>query len=88
MVREDPAMPAQLEISPEDVQKFSTLARAKIDRRLAQIPKSSRPEFWSIIANVYGRGLTREAVPADLLQVLPDVAGATEGPNGAGLTGR
>ena len=68
MVREDSAMLAQLEISPQDVQKFATLARAKIDRQLAQIPERTRPQFWAIIANVYGRGLTRDAVPANLLQ--------------------
>lgn len=45
-----------------------------IDRRLAQIPEGSRPEFWSIVANVYGRGLPRDAVSADLLQALPEVA--------------
>ncbi len=68
MVREDPAMSAQLEISPEDVQKFSALARAKIDKRLDQIPEMTRPQFWAIIAKVYGQGLTRDAVPANRLQ--------------------
>lgn len=80
MVREDPAMPTQLEISLVDVQKFSALARAIIDRRLAQIPESSRPEFWSIVAKVYGRGLPRHAVTADLLQTPPEVADAIKEP--------
>jgi hypothetical protein len=67
-------MPAQLEISPEDVQRLATLARARIDERLARIPEDTRPQFWTIIANVYGRGLTRDAVSANLLQALPEIA--------------
>ena len=74
LVREDSAMPAQLEVLPEDVQRFAALARIKIDRRLAQIPARTRPRFWTIIANVYGRGLTRDAVSANLLQALPEIA--------------
>jgi hypothetical protein len=67
-------MPAKLEILPEDVQRFATLARALIDRRLALIPESSRPQFWAIIANVYGRGLARDVVSGNLLQALPEIA--------------
>ena len=67
-------MPAQLEILPEDVQRFAALARTRIDKRLAQIPERTRPQFWTIIANVYGRGLTRDAVSANLLQALPEQA--------------
>ena len=74
MAHKDFAMPAQLGVLPEDVQRFAALARAKIDRRLAQIPERTRPQFWAIIANVYGRGLTRDAVPANLLQAPPKIA--------------
>lgn len=66
-------MPAQVEILPEDVQRFATFARALIDRRLAQIPESTRPQFWSIIANVYCRGPTRGAVSPNVLQALPEM---------------
>ena len=66
-------MPAQLEVLPEDVRRLATLARTMIDRRLAQMPESTRPQFWTIIANVYGRGLTRDAVSPNLLQALPEM---------------
>ena len=67
-------MAAPIEILPEEVEGLAKLARDMIDSRLAQIPESKRPQFWTIVANVYGRGLTRDAVSADLLQALPEIA--------------
>jgi hypothetical protein len=71
-------MASALEILPEEVVEFSKLARDLIDKRLAEIPESKRPQFWTIIANVYGRGLTRDAVSADLLQVLPEITSSID----------
>jgi hypothetical protein len=74
MVREESAMAVPLEILPEKVEEFAKLARDMIDKRLAEIPEGTRLQFWTIIANVYGRGLTRDAVSATLLQALPEIA--------------
>ncbi|MHB2206632.1 hypothetical protein [Methylobacterium sp. CM6257] len=75
---EDPAMAGALEILPEEVEELAKLARDMIDKRLAEIPESTRPQFWTIIANVYGRGLTRDAVSATLLEALPELADSVD----------
>jgi hypothetical protein len=71
-------MAVPLEILPEKVEEFAKLARDMIDERLAEIPESTRPQFWTIIANVYGRGLTRDAVSATLLEALPELADSVD----------